>query len=381
MRIKTLPAVLVPAALLCAWALWPRDSQVAAPEKDKASLSAKPEATASTTEMQSVDLAMGFEEKRIVAEFIGNGRERMKIMLMNKSGGPLRVTVPIGQMFESDHKTVLTVRPAEIEMAPGKTQELILQTAATRSSNTISDVPYQLSYATLPRLEPLLTFVQSRPELTAGSIQTAVLALTDNLPLSSVAKFTLASTPLPSRFNTDAFRAETSDIMQALAVLRDLKMRDDTLAMTVDPQLKIEAMIDANARPVAMRYYAIDPEREWDFWRNELLNGEPCTRHYALYGIARFYPDVAMEMLPRWAREKRTNPVYRLAAVQALADTQRPEALTALRELTTELGPMTELGKAAGVAADYLDYRIAQIAATRNIVAFRNGSRSQPTNF
>ena len=196
-----------------------------------------------------------------------------------------------------------------------------------------------------------------------------------------MAKFTLASAPLPSRFNTDAFRAETFDIVEALAVLRELGLKDESLAMTIDPQLKIEAMIDPNARPVAMRYFAINPEREWDFWRNELLNGEPCTRHYALYGIARFYPDVALEMLPRWARETRTNPVYRLSAVQALADTQRGEALTLLRQLSGELGATTELGKAATGAADYLDYRLAQIASSRNVVAFRNTSKFQTAGF
>ena len=56
-----------------------------------------------------------------------------------------------------------------------------------------------------------------------------------------------------------------------------------------------------------------------DDWKNELLNGDQGTRHYALYGIARFYPEIALQMLPNWAREKRTARVFRLAAVQALA--------------------------------------------------------------
>jgi hypothetical protein len=76
-------------------------------------------------------------------------------------------------------------------------------------------------------------------------------------------------------------------------------------------------------------------------------------------------------MLPRWAREPRTNPVYRLSAVQALADTQRPEALPILAALQTELGLGTALGKAAKGAADYLDYQLAQNAAARSAVAFR----------
>jgi hypothetical protein len=182
---------------------------------------------------------------------------------------------------------------------------------------------------------------------------------------------------LPSRFNTDAFRADTADLVSALTLLRSIGARESAIALTIDPQLKIEAMIDPTSRPIAMRYYGIDSEREWEFWRSELLEGEPSTRHYALYGIARFYPDVALEMLPRWAREARTNPVYRLSAVQALADTQRPEALGILATLHHELGAETELGKAAKGAGDYLDYQLAQTAAARSAVAFRTSKDSE----
>ena len=76
--------------------------------------------------------------------------------------------------------------------------------------------------------------------------------------------------------------------------------------------------------------------------------------------------------MPRWARETRTNPVYRLAAVQALADTERGEALPILRSLNKEFGGASELGKAATVAADYLDYQLAQNLAARSAVAFHH---------
>jgi hypothetical protein len=281
-------------------------------------------------------------------------------------------------MFDSDgNAPVIVVRPAFTEIAPGKTGELLLLTAATKSSNRLAPVPCRISYSTIPKLESLLREIQNRPEITLGAVQTAVLALTENLPLSAVAKFGLASSGLPSRFNTDAFRVETVEIMSALSLLRDLGVKESLLTLTIDPQLKIEAMIDPSARPLAMRYYAIASEHEWEFWRTELLNGEPSTRHYALYGIARFYPEVALQMLPRWARETRTNPIYRLSAVQALADTQRSEALPLLRQLATELGPATELGKAAIGAADYLDYQLAQVAAARGAVAFRTSKNAE----
>lgn len=347
----------------------PRQEETPAPQAVKAAEPAPPAALPAVR----MDLAIATEQKSIVAEYTGNGRDRLEVEMTNRGKAPLQLVIPAGQMFESDRSSVIVVRTQEVEIAPGKTVHATVQTAGTKSTNSPDPAPYILSYASAPALDDMLRALRDRPEITASAIQTAVLALTENLPLSAVAKFTLASNPLPSRFNTDAFRAEIFDIMTALHLLRDLGVRDSSLAMTVDPQLKIEAMIEPSSRPLAMRYYGIAADREWDFWRTELINGEPCTRHYALYGIARFYPEVALQMLPKWARETRTNPLYRLAAVQALADTQRPEALEHLRLLAQELGSATELGKAATGAADYLDYRLAQIQTIRNsTVAFRN---------
>jgi hypothetical protein len=133
-------------------------------------------------------------------------------------------------------------------------------------------------------------------------------------------------------------------------------------------------MIEPITRAAAMRYYGLTAATEWEFWKSELLSGDASTRHYALYGIARFYPEVALEMLPRWARETKTNHVYRISAVQALAETQRPEALPLLNKLAMELGTASDLGKAAVVAAQYLEARLNQLAGTKNTVAFRASS-------
>ena len=90
-------------------------------------------------------------------------------------------------------------------------------------------------------------------------------------------------------------------------------------------------MIDPATHSLAVRYYEIADE--WAYWKHELLEGDISTRHYALYGIARFYPDVAMQMLPKWARQEAVSPVFRLSAVQALAQTDKAEAIPVLRGL------------------------------------------------
>ncbi len=373
------------AAVVGGVCLWPQLSALWAPaavavisadaltsEEARAEAEATAAVLAVDAPAEEVQLAAAIAAKSLAAEFTGNGRERMSVMAMNKGTVPLRITVPVGQMFQGGRNKVIVVRPSEVEVAPGKTREFSVQTAAIHSTNTVGSAVYQITDDITPRIELLLTRAQNEPELPVGAIQSAILSLMDNLPLSALAKFKLATGALPSRFNTDDFRTDTFDLIAALTILRETRVPEATLALTIDPQLKIEAMIDPIARPVAMRYYGIAPEREWDFWRNELLQGEPTTRHYALYGIARFYPEVALEMLPRWARETRTNPVYRLAAVQALADTQRPEALAILRDLSRELGGTTELARAASGAADYLDWHLGRIASARgSAVAFR----------
>jgi hypothetical protein len=274
-------------------------------------------------------------------------------------------------MLDAGLNTIVIIRSAECEIAPGKSQDMLLETAATRSANKIVDQTYRLSYGRLPKVENFLAYSLTRSELSNSAIQTAILAITENLPLSAVCKFPTTAGELKSRFNTDAFRVETFEIISALEALRAADVPDSSIAMTVDPQLKVEAMIDPLCRLTALRYYGIKLEEEWTYWRKELLEGDLSTRHYALYGIARFYPDVAVEMLPKWARETRTSPVFRLAAVQALAETQRPEALPMLRQLADELGLRTELGRAAAGAAEHLESRLSE-----------NSSKQQaPVNF
>jgi hypothetical protein len=310
--------------------------------------------------LEVIALSGAMEEGKVNASFSGNGREQMLATLKNVGAAALKVRIDAGQMFVAAKNAVIVTMEDVAELAPGQTLQRQLQTVAIRSANKISQSVYLPSPNAAPQLDALLVYGRKHAEFSPGAMQTAALVLMENLPLSTVAKFTPVTGELRSRFNTDAFRVESGDILAALGALREIGVSDASVAMTIDPQLKIEAMIDPLSRPQAMRYYGISAEKEWDFWREELLDGPPATRHYALYGIARFYPEIAIEMLPKWARESQTSAVYRLAAVQALAETQRLEALQLLRQLSEDLGAETELGRAASGAADSLQQRLDQ---------------------
>jgi len=49
-----------------------------------------------------------------------------------------------------------------------------------------------------------------------------------------------------------------------------------------------------------------------------------------------------------------------MSAVEALAETNRPEAIPILRELEREFGGTTDLGRAAHQAANFLDGQFAE---------------------
>lgn len=397
MKSIALCALLTPVIAGGGLALWPQppNSALPSPSLKQAAVVALAAAAANTSPAPSapvpdlasnpnpaggIDLSAAIQQGRLAGEFRGNGRDKMRAILTNRTAAALVVCVPAGQMFEAGRNTVVVARAGEVELRPGKAVEVTLQTAATRSANKVVEAPYQLSFGALPKLDTLLAYAQERPEITPGALQTAVFALTENLPLSSVSKFTAAGSDLQTKFDTSAFKVETSDILMALSTLRAIGVRDGDLALTIDPQLKVEAMIEPTTRSAAMHYYGIAPETEWNYWKTELLSGDPTTRHYALYGIARFYPDIALEMLPKWARETKTQNVLRISAIQALSDTQRPEALPILQRLTDELGANTELGRTAASAAKVLSAHLAKLAANKAAVAFRTASGMAQSN-
>src|SRR5215213_10188085 len=133
MNSKLLAALAVPAFALGLYALWPETKSAPAAAAPAEVAEAEPApAPAPKVEPPAVpvELALAMEQKSVAAEFSGNGREKLKVMLMNKGTVPLRVNVPVGQMFESELAApVVVVQTAAITLAPGSTSELDLRTA------------------------------------------------------------------------------------------------------------------------------------------------------------------------------------------------------------------------------------------------------------
>ena len=317
----------------------------------------------------------------IGVQFRGNGREQLIATLTHRRGSPLLVRLPAGLLLESEDRVsqVVALRGDAIPLTPGETRDVMLVSAATRASNALGQHTFFLREGRLPQLDRLLQYLEKSPEVSAEAAQTAVLAVLENPPLGMFARFTLVSAatapgqaalpPGPAHF-----RVGTSDIIQALLMLKEIghPMRD--LLLAHEPQLKIEAMIDPLAHADAMRFYGIRADQEWDYWKDELLSGDVSTRHYALYGVGRYYPDTALQMLPLWARKTDLPLPLRVAAIFGMAETGRPEAVSVLQQMQYEFGVQTELGQAAKSAIGYLENRRDRPATARPTLEFKGGS-------
>jgi hypothetical protein len=285
------------------------------------------------------------------------GRNALQVKITNAGTKPSSVRFEAGTIFEDDRAGLLLLKAMDVTVDPGESLEQELAVVALTSGKIESRGKFRNAMKTEPKLEPLMKHLESHPDLPVSVVQTAVLAILEDAPVEVFAQFPMPGADTAQR--DGSYKVETCHIVAALQLLRDIGV--NSAKMGEDPQLKIEAMIDLKAHDLAKQYYGISTEAEWAYWRHELLAGDPKTRHYALYGIARFYPDVALVMMPRWARETRTLPHYRRAAIGALALTQKASAKPVLQDLGRDLAKEKELAQRIEPALRYLEQNLPNV--------------------
>ena len=313
----------------------------------------------------TISLADALGRHWLEAAYQGNGRNEIRASFVNRHNAPLSVTVDSGVIFETPdlHNQMVVARGQAVDVPAGGSRAVWLACAATRSTNVLGDQPYSLCPDTLAHLRALFTQVDRSPEYSREAVQCAVLMLTENAPLNLFAKFSILSGEQPTRTKSPAFRVNTPEILAAFALVKEAGYARMNLVAAQEGQLKIEAMIDPLAHAAAVQYYHLTSEQEWTYWRDELQKGDVSTRHYALYGIGRYFPEVALQMLPDWARAGQLPSLMRTSAIQAMAETHKPEAISVLQQLVSEFGAATELGQSARKAIVYLENQRAVPAA------------------
>jgi len=307
----------------------------------------------------AVDVSLNDARGRhwVQVQYRGNGRSEIQATFASEHNARLSLCIASGTIFETaDLRGQMVVAHGQsIDLPAGSKRAVWLECAATRSSNPLKETAYHLCPDTLPILNHLFVQVDQSPELSRDAIQTAVLLLTENAPLSLFARFALLSGDAPAARGPTAYQVNTGEILAAFELLKAAGYARGDLAAAQEPQLKIEAMIDPLAHAAALHYYNFSTDQEWAYWRDELQSGDLSTRHYALYGIGRYYPEVALQMLPDWARAGQLSKLMRNSAIQAMAETHRPEAISVLQELVSEFGAATEMGQSARKAIAYLE--------------------------
>jgi len=337
-----------------------------------------PEAAQSDPMRQAVvlDLRNSLAVPGIAMNLVGNGREQLALTIRNDTHEALSVRIRPGLIFERADGaggTVALIESGYLNVPAKRTEPFYLKSVALSSRNKPAPAVYRLTRDQAKDLQALFRHITENPIYGVGAVQTAVLSLRDNLPLSAFAKFPLISGAPPSALNTDVFRVPVDAIISGLQLMRDSGYSMDNLAITVDPQLVVEAMVDPLARMSAIQFYEIDPKHEWLFWREMLSNGPIALRHYALHGIARFFPQVALDMHPRWARSKEVGSTMREAAIVGIAETGHPDALPLFAQLEFEFREDPVLLRKVQQAQDYLKRTMEarRRAIDTQLIAFR----------
>lgn len=272
----------------------------------------------------------------VSAAFTATDRTALRVTLRNHTDRAVGILVPEATVFECGDDQLVTFRPKSFHVAPGTETSHALPVLATSGRFQADGQPFLLTGGRISRLAVLIHHIQDKPEVQPDTVRAAALVLTENLPLSAFARFDLVSGDSAAAECDPEIRTDTRTIILALQLLKDIGVPTDRIALLVDPQLLIESMIDPLAHAPAIRFYEIPPEREWEFWKAYLQYGDTSTRHYALHGIGRHFPEVAVNMLGQWARADHLDPAYRLSAIQALARTGKVEALSVLAQLRHE---------------------------------------------
>jgi hypothetical protein len=311
-----------------------------------------------------VEFIPGLRNGQLAGAFAGNGRERLTLTLHNLATESIKTTLPKGLIFTTADNAAQVVCTSEtrIQLKPNEEFRSAVPSAAIRMANVIGEHILLPSETRLPALEPLWPALDRLPDASPGTIQTAVLLLMEDPSLAAFATFPLAASEKPKGKPTDAFAVPTEDIIVALNILSKVAP-EKGFGLIGSAQLRLEALINPKSHDAALMFYNIDRDQEWDFWRTELAHGDPSMRHYALYGIARYYPDIAYEMLPKWIGEARTPLVFRQHAAFALAEIPRPEALRALTKLHAQLATDAQMRPVMDKALSLAQARQTQVAA------------------
>lgn len=267
-----------------------------------------------------------------------NGKPGMlEGQVVNSGSAAVMYTYPAGTLYSNGKGDVVLWRDTSVEVPAKGSAKLLLPVVQTKSSNDVLTGNFAPHKGDAAALRPLVTLLAHKKNVSPSVVQTAALIIADDAPLDLVASFPRLRPAALANTGTSPFAASPSDLIAALALVQEAGIDPAGTAMISEPQLEIMTMLNPESHQAAKQFFGVTDEKEWDFWKHQLLQGDPALRHFALYGIARYYPEVALQMLPDWVRANNLYRNYRLSAAWALALVEDSRAQTELRTLREEL--------------------------------------------
>ena len=255
----------------------------------------------------------------------------------NVSAQPVVYARPAGTLFSNGEGDVVLLKDVSVEVPPKGKVPLSLPVAQTTVGTRMLEGRFTpRAGAVSDALRPLVELLAHKQNVSPAVAQTAVLIVNDDAPLDMIASFPRLQPPaLVNTADERPFSVSPADLIASLRLIQEAGLDPAKSALMSEPQLKVMTLLDPESHAAAMEFYGLSDQTEWSYWKKQLLDGDPALRHYAFYGIARYYPAVALDMLPRWVRDPGVYRSYRLSAAWALAlvdDARAPQTLQGLRQ-------------------------------------------------
>ena len=289
-----------------------------------------PAASVSATELSSITPA------GLTVVLTTDTKGMLKGRAVNSTEAAIPYTFPAGTLFSNGTGDMVLLTNVSVTVPPKDSADLSLAVAQTSSANGVLTGEFAPHAGTVDGLQPLLPLLAPEKHVSRSAAQAAVLIADNDASLDVVASFPRNRPVALANIGTKPFAASPADLITALGLIREAGIDPAATAILGEPQLKVMTMLDPDSHPAAKQFFGISDDTEWAFWKHQLLQGDPALRHYALYGIARYYPDVALQMLPRWVRDPDLYRNYRLSAAWALALIDDARAQDELKDLQSE---------------------------------------------
>lgn len=210
-----------------------------------------------SVEAAPIALAEAAKTPGLKCEMTGNGHDELKVVVANASAASVQVEIPGGLVCQaSSGERVVVLRGGQLEVAAGRVSEAQMPVAALSVKNAALLESFTLAGGAELRLEPLLRYLATKPDVPKATSQLLVLALLDDVNFAQWQQFLSVQRAGEPAGQTHPTPAEITTAIDALGVLREIAP-EKAFALASDAELKLRALRNPWCRAKAMQLYGM----------------------------------------------------------------------------------------------------------------------------